>query len=64
MQTEEKFLTELIEKYRKQMKLVLGDNQHAMQLGSVGWTEYITLGNMVDDLESRLTKTKESERTK
>ena len=54
MQTEEKFLTELIEKYRKQMKLVLGDNQHAMQLGRVEWTEYITFRNVVDDLESRL----------
>lgn len=54
MKTEEEFLTNSIQKYRRYMRDLLGDKKHALKLDDANWGCYIATSNIVIELETRL----------
>ena len=54
MKTEEEFLTDLIQKYQKYMRDLLGDKKHPIKLDDANWGLYIATSNIVSELETRL----------
>ena len=54
MRTEEEFLTDLIQKYRKYMRDLLGDKKNPIKLDDANWGLYVATSNIVIELEARL----------